>query len=212
MRILQSSCLRPASRNPQFAAAWNFCWGIAGAASPITTGLSPEYAAPSMFPIAPMTGAIRIVTWLMFPLPVLFGALGFFLRASASAVPFYFASVLTVAIWLVVLLVMRPTRFEVNPRSLNLVFPLRKKEIPRADIASATLVNWRQFCALYPRPIRVGVGGLWGGFGYLRTRNGRVDMFISTGINMVLVERHSAPPLLISPANPSKFVASLSLD
>ena len=59
--------------------------------------------------------------------------------------------------------------------------------------------------------MRVGAGGLWGGFGWLWTqRRGIVQMYISRTDGFVWIERVGDRPWLITPAQPSAFVRALS--
>jgi hypothetical protein len=59
--------------------------------------------------------------------------------------------------------------------------------------------------------MRVGAGGLWGGFGWLWTqRRGIVQMYISRTDGFVWIERIGDRPWLITPDEPEKFVRALS--
>lgn len=59
--------------------------------------------------------------------------------------------------------------------------------------------------------MRVGAGGLWGGFGWLWTqRRGIVQMYISRTDGFVWIERISGQPWLITPDEPESFVRALS--
>jgi hypothetical protein len=63
---------------------------------------------------------------------------------------------------------------------------------------------------LSSRRTRIGVGGLWGGFGWLwTTRRGLVEFYVSRADGMVLIERRGARPLLITPADPEKLLRAL---
>lgn len=56
--------------------------------------------------------------------------------------------------------------------------------------------------------MRVGVGGLWGGFGWLWTqRQGALEFYISRSTGLVLLERPAGRSLLITPDRPAEFVA-----
>jgi hypothetical protein len=58
---------------------------------------------------------------------------------------------------------------------------------------------------------RVGVGGLWGGFGWLWTsRRGLIDMYVSRGDGLLMVERLAGRPLLITPEHPDEFSRALA--
>ena len=50
----------------------------------------------------------------------------------------------------------------------------------------------------------------WGGFGYLLTRQGKMDMYISRTDPLVVVRLRGGRPLLITPERPSLFVEQVS--
>jgi hypothetical protein len=59
--------------------------------------------------------------------------------------------------------------------------------------------------------MRVGAGGLWGGFGWFwTTRRGLVRMYVSRIDHFVWIERGPAQPWLITPDHPDAFVRALS--
>ena len=59
--------------------------------------------------------------------------------------------------------------------------------------------------------MRIGAGGLWGGFGWLWTaRRGVVWMYISRLDRFVWVEQANERPLLITPDRDEAFVLALS--
>jgi hypothetical protein len=59
--------------------------------------------------------------------------------------------------------------------------------------------------------VRVGAGGIWGGFGWLWTkRQGLVQMYISRTEGFVWIERAGARPWLLTPEQPEEFVRALS--
>src|SRR2546425_580158 len=97
---------------------------------------------------------IRLLTLALLVLPPLFLAialLGNRLLLGPTA--------LLVAIYAWIWLWFRPTRFSVQPRVLEIVWPLRRREIPRDDIATARLLDKRQLRQEVGRAMRVGAGG-----------------------------------------------------
>jgi hypothetical protein len=59
--------------------------------------------------------------------------------------------------------------------------------------------------------LRVGAGGLWGGFGWLWTKDrGIVQMYVSRTDGFVWVEVTNGRPWLITPEQPEQFVIALS--
>ena len=112
------------------------------------------------FRLAPMDFLIRLLTLALLVLPPLFLAialLGTRLLLGPTA--------LLVAIYVWIWLWFRPTRFVVQARVLEIVWPVRRREIPRDDIATVRLLDKHQLRQEVGRAMRVGAGGLGGGFG-----------------------------------------------
>jgi hypothetical protein len=57
--------------------------------------------------------------------------------------------------------------------------------------------------------MRVGVGGLWGGFGWLYTSKGLLGLYVSRTDRLVLVRLRTGRPLLVTPEGDERFVAAL---
>jgi len=57
--------------------------------------------------------------------------------------------------------------------------------------------------------MRIGVGGLWGGFGWLYTSKGLLDFYASRTDRLVLVRLRARRPLLVTPETEERFVAAL---
>jgi hypothetical protein len=159
-----------------------------------------------------MSGLIWALTVPLLALPLLFAVLG--AQAPGPAVPVLWAIVgLLVLLYVVVWLCARPSRFEVHPDGLMIVWPARRRLIRRADIASARVLVPGQFRREFGFGARVGVGGLWGGFGWVWTsRRGLLDLYVSRTDGCVLVERRSGRALLITPERPEEFVRALGPD
>lgn len=158
------------------------------------------------FRLAPMSGAIMALTVVML---LLFGVL-----AAAAvfvwrilAIPAVFLAIIYVWIWLR----FRPLRFVVHPHEIEVIWPLKRRHIPRLQLKdvrrldAAELRNELGWCA------RVGAGGLWGAFGWLWTqKRGIVQTYISRTNDFVWLERGEAGrPWLITPERPDDFVAAL---
>jgi hypothetical protein len=110
-----------------------------------------------------------------------------------------------VGVWLF----FRPTRFELGRGELRLVWPLRERRIPLAEVTGAELTDGPRLRAEFGRGARFGVGGLWGGFGWLVTPKGRLSMYVSRQDPLVLVRFRARMPLLITPEHPERFLAAL---
>jgi len=120
-------------------------------------------------------------------------------------------AVFVVAIYSWVWLRFRPTLFVVRPGVLEVVWPLKRRQIRRDDISDVRLVDRRDLRRELGWCMRVGAGGLWGGFGWLWTRRrGIVQMYISRTDGLVWIERASDRPWLITPEQPEAFVRALS--
>ena len=66
-----------------------------------------------------------------------------------------------------------------------------------------------QFRRQYGFGMRVGAGGLWGGFGLLKTGRETFSMWISRTDAFVLVRLRGARTLLITPDRPREFLEAL---
>ncbi len=106
----------------------------------------------------------------------------------------------------------RPTAFDVAGSELRLCFPLRERVIPRQDLSRVRQLDRRQLRELLGFAVRIGAGGLWGGFGWLWTQKlGLVEFYISRTDGLVLLERGAGRPLLISPLDPAGFEHALGI-
>lgn len=159
------------------------------------------------FELAPMSTLFRVLTLVFVPVPFFMLAAGLhYGRVLAVLAP---TAGFMLLIYGFVYFYMRPTRFVLDAHELTIVFPLRKISIARTAVSRAEVLGWKAFVSRYPRPIRVGAGGLWGGFGALLTRSGKVQFYISRQERMVLLELDGRNPLLITPDNPAALVAAL---
>jgi hypothetical protein len=160
------------------------------------------------FQLAPMTTDLRVLTWIAFALPL--GLVGATIAAPAATRPTLFAiSAFVALVYTSVWFVWRPTRFEINPDALRIVWPTRSRTIARGTIAAVRVVPGGVLRAEYGAGVRIGAGGLWGGFGLLKTRTKTFSMWISRTDRLVVVELRDARPLLVTPDDPERFVAAL---
>ncbi len=120
-------------------------------------------------------------------------------------------ALLVVAIYAWVWLRFRPTQFIVHQHILEVIWPLKRREISREDISNVRLINGQELRKEVGWGMRVGAGGLWGGFGWLWTkRRGIVQMYISRTDGFIWIERASNRPWLITPEQPEAFVRVLA--
>jgi Bacterial PH domain len=158
------------------------------------------------FQLAPMSPLIWMLTLVLLAVPAVFFSTAMVGRHLLT-VPALCVVVLYVWVWLR----FRPTRFVVYPDRLEVRWPLKRRSIPRKDIAAVRLIDKRALHSETGWGMRVGAGGLWGGFGWLWTqRRGIVQMYISRTDGIVWIERVGDRPWLITPAQPVAFVRAMS--
>jgi hypothetical protein len=152
-----------------------------------------------------MCPLIRRLTLVMAALPVVFLVAGI-VGARALLIP----AMLVLLIYAWVWARFRPTAFVVHPDRLEVIWPLKRRRIPRGEISSVRVVDRRVLRQDVGWGMRVGAGGLWGGFGWLWTsRRGIVQMYVSRLDRFVWIERGRERPWLITPERPEEFVRSL---
>lgn len=118
--------------------------------------------------------------------------------------------VLVALLYVLVWCYYRPSRFELGYDGLRLSWPWRERTIPLGRLAGAEILDRRELRSRLGFAARVGVGGLWGGFGLLWTsRAGWLDFYISRVDGAVLVHVVDGHDLLITPERPAEFVERL---
>ena len=158
------------------------------------------------FRLARMSPLILVATVLFLAAPpaLLVGAL--FGRQQLWA-----AALLLLAMDAWVWLRFRPSRFTVQGSGLEVIWPLKCRHIPRESIVSARVIDRQELKREIGWGMRVGAGGIWGGFGWLWTkRRGLVQMYISRTDGFVWIERAGHRPWLVTPEQPEEFVRALS--
>jgi hypothetical protein len=153
-----------------------------------------------------MSPVIRRLTIALFALPpVLFASA--VLGQRLLALPALFVTAVFAWVWLR----FRPTAFIVHPHVLEIVWPLKQRQIDRKDISLVRTMDREELRREIGWGMRVGAGGLWGGFGWLWTqRRGIVQMYISAIDRFVWIEVRNGRPWLITPEEPEEFVRVLS--
>ena len=158
------------------------------------------------FRLAPMSPLVRALTLLLLALPFAF-LVGPLLGRPLFALPALFL----VAIYAWVWLRFRPRRFVVRRQGLEVIWPLKRRDIPREEISGVRVIDRPALKKEIGWGMRVGAGGLWGGFGWLWTkRRGIVQMYVSRTDRFVWIERAGGRPWLITPDEPESFVRALS--
>lgn len=150
------------------------------------------------FRLAPMSTGILVLTLVLFALPILF--LG---SAVVAHTRLLVPGLLVIAIYAWVWLRFRPILFVVHPRELEVVWPLKRRQLRREEISEVRVIDKDELRRRIGWGMRVGAGGLWGGFGWLWTsRRGIVQMYISRTDGFVWIERGDERPWLITPEHP----------
>ena len=158
------------------------------------------------FRLALMSPQILTITTVLLALPLALFLSALFVGRFV-AVP----ALIVVAIYLWVWLRFRPRRFVVHERSIEVIWPMKRRAISRADISSVRLLDREELRQEIGPGVRVGAGGLWGGFGWLWTkRRGIVQMYVSRTDIFVWIELKTGRPWLITPEQPENFVRALS--
>jgi hypothetical protein len=161
---------------------------------------------PRTFQLAPMDGLIRGLTAIIVGVGVVLVAL------SRGHGPLWLPGALVLVLSAAVYVVWRPSAFEVGDRALTLRFPVRSKTITLSGLASAQRLDRAGFRQRFGAALRVGVGGLFGGFGWLWTSKGWVEMDISRSDDLVLLEWRGRMPLLLTPVEADAFLAAVKAE
>jgi hypothetical protein len=118
-------------------------------------------------------------------------------------------TVLIAALYVVIVLWMRPTAFVIDPDGLEITWPVRTKHIAASHIVRARVMTMRELKAELGFIMRVGAGGLFGGFGYAKTQLGLLELWVSRTDRIVYIECEGRRSLLITPEDPERFVREL---
>jgi hypothetical protein len=166
---------------------------------PTTATAVPQ---PRSFRLAPMSPVIRVLTWALLVLPV-----GLGVGAAVGPRVLFVPLVLVVAAYVWTWLRFRPREFVVHPDRIEVRWPLKRRSVARSTIVSCRTIGSADLRREIGWGFRVGAGGLWGGFGWLWTRQrGIVQMYVSRTDAFVWIERGQERPWLITPERPGEFV------
>lgn len=159
------------------------------------------------FALAPMDGLMRGMTFALLALPALFIAPS--LLFSGPVATGSIATALFIGIvYGLVYLTMRPRGFSVEPGVVTVVFPLWSRRVD--GITHAEPMDRDELKRRYGWQARVGVGGLWGGFGCLYSTKGWMEFYVSRMDGYVLLTRAEGLPLLLSPERADVFRATVN--
>src|SRR5262245_48415101 len=156
------------------------------------------------FPLAPMCPLIRWLTVGLLLVPV--GMVVAALREPAFWMLVVVMGLLYASVWVF----WRPRGFEVTADGLAIRFPFWTRVLPAAAIQGAREMTRFEFRQEFGWALRIGVGGLWGGFGWLWTRKkGMVEFYVSRVDGLVVVDRPCGKALLVTPSDPAAFVRAV---
>lgn len=161
---------------------------------------------PHRFSLAPMSPLILTITLVLIAIPMAFVGGAVAGRRMLLAPAFFL-----LAVYLWVWLRFRPRQFVVHGTDLELIWPLKRRRFPRRTITAVEIIDRKKLRAMVGWGVRIGAGGLWGGFGWLWTRQrGIVQIYVSRIDEFVWIERRSGRPLLITPDHMADFVSALT--
>lgn len=159
------------------------------------------------FELAPMSRLVKFLTAPLLSLPFVF------LAASATGVRLLLLPALSLLVlygW--VWTRMRPSRLVVHADRIEIIWPLKRRVILRSTVDEVRVVDAAALRHLVGWGMRVGVGGLWGAFGWLwTTRRGIVRMYVSRTDGFVWVSCRRSRPWLLTPRDPEGFVRALAM-
>jgi hypothetical protein len=161
----------------------------------------------SIYKIPPMCGSIRVVTFIIIAVPFLL----IFFGTSENSTGLIVVAILFILLIISVWLWMRPTHYIVDNTGLTVVWPLRKYHIPRSRIKEVRVLDTKQVKKEIGFAIRIGVGGLFGGFGLLWSKKrGFIRFYITRIDGFVIIEQRKGRPLLINVDNPEGMQKNLT--
>lgn len=164
-------------------------------------------------PLAPMSATIRILTGFALLVPIGVFAAAVLVPDGGALLALLAVGAIVSSIYLAVWLWFRPSYFRLTEVGLEIGFPLRDIAVRRSNLESAVLLSPAELRSRIGFAIRVGAGGLWGGFGWIWSRRaGWVEHYVSRLDGFVWVERRAGRPLLLTPADPEAFVQALHLE
>ena len=157
------------------------------------------------FQLAPMSPFIRLLTIFLLFLPPAF-LIGGWLGDTVLLFVALFLAVIYAWVWFG----FRPTLFVVRSDVIEVIWPFKRREIARNGITEIRFMDSKTLYKEIGWGMRIGGGGLWGGFGWLWTqKRGIVQMYVSRTDSFVWIERGDARPWLITPERPEVFVQAL---
>ena len=161
------------------------------------------------YPLAPMDPMYQGLSLFLGSLPFLFVSLTLMVPGPQKLM-FGACSVFLFLIYAWIWFYWRPTSFRLETTALVIEFPRRQMAIDLSGVQQVHLYNsYADFTAEWGLGIRIGAGGLWGSFGWLKTAKGTLQMYLSRSEDLVVVEFQDRRPLLMTPEQAQDFVREL---
>jgi hypothetical protein len=160
------------------------------------------------FALAPMSRMIRILTIILLGIPIV---LILAPLRDPRAFPIVFVGICVALLYGVIWFLMRPSAFVIRPEGVEIVWPLRRRVIPKGNIVGVELVSPEDLRHEFGLLLRFGAGGLWGGFGLaLSTQGKHLGLLVSRHRDgFVLLRCEGIRSILLTPSRPSDFVATV---
>lgn len=163
----------------------------------------------SRFRLAPMSSVMAIVTVICLSIPLAF-VIPVWLGPPLIRTLMGSVAAIIVVSYAVVWLWMRPSAFVVDATRLELIWPMRRRSIARRDIVRVRKLTIADLEQELGYMLRVGAGGLWGGFGLAKTALGYMELWVSRTDWIVWIECRDRRSLLVTPEEPDRFVELLT--
>ena len=161
------------------------------------------------YPLAPMDRMYQGLSLFLGSLPFLFVSLTLMVPGPHKLM-FGACAVFLFLIYAWIWFYWRPDSFRLETTALVLEFPRRQMAIDLSQVQGVQLYeSYADFTAEWGFGIRIGAGGLFGAFGWLKTPKGTLQMYISRSSDLVVVELADRKPLLITPEQAQEFVKAL---
>jgi hypothetical protein len=156
-----------------------------------------------------MAAVFVVLSGLVLAIPIIFAVIG--LGDPGLRLVFLGTAVMITVAAFGVWVFYKPTGFLVDDAALTIQFPMRRIEVSRTDITSARVLTRDQFQGTLGFALRVGVGGLFGVFGYLWSNKlGWVTIYATSTDNWVFIERRGTGPMILSPKDADGLVTALT--
>ena len=162
------------------------------------------------YPLAPMDRMYQGLSLFLGSLPFLFVSLTLMVPGPPKWV-FGACAVFLFLTYAWIWFYWRPDSFRLETTALVLEFPRREMVIDLSSVQAIHLYeNYAAFIAEWGFGIRIGAGGLFGSFGWLKTAKGTLQMYISRSEDLVVMEFTDRKPLLITPEQAQDFESALN--